>query len=164
MQAKFTWKKKAWSNIYIIYSDGQQIGMLREKTFSNTVYGEFNGKTYSFKTKGFFKQHTEITGCSENMKIGEITFNNWKTKAVISVDNQTVNWKYDNFWNTKWSMHRSDGNTIQYSGSSSGGQIESEIDDAALLLSGLFVTNYFWQISVVVIVAVIIPLFAALSR
>jgi hypothetical protein len=39
---------------------------LKDKTFSQTVNGELNGKEYTFKTKGFIKQHTEIIDSLKN--------------------------------------------------------------------------------------------------
>ena len=164
MQTKIRWKKELFSNLYSIYSNGQQIGKLKDKTFFQTANGELNGKKYTFKTKGFFKQHTEIIDNLENKVIGEITYNNWMTKATISVANKTINWKYDNLWNTKWSIFNSEGIKIQYSGSSTSGQIDSNIDDALLLLSGLYVTNYYWQMTVVVLVAVFVPIWTTVLR
>ena len=164
MQTKLKWKKNYFSNLYIIYSNGKQIGKLKDKTFCQTANGELNGKEYTFKTKGFFKQHTEIIDNLENKVIGVITYNNWMTKATISIDNKTINWKYDNSLNTKWSVFNSEGIKIQYSSSCISGQIDSNIDDALLLLSGLYVTNYYWQMTVIILVAVFIPIWTTLFR
>jgi hypothetical protein len=164
MQTKLRWKKNLFSSSTIIYSNGQRIGELKDKTFSQTANGELNGKKYSFKTKGFFKQQTDIIDGFENKVVGEITYNNWKTNAIISIDNKTINWKYDNLWNTKWSIFDSEGINIKYSGSSTSGQIDSNIDDSMILLSGLFVTNYYWQKTVAVLVAVFVPIWSAISR
>lgn len=163
MQTKLSWKKNFFSNSYSIYSNGQQIGVLKDKTFSQTANGQLYDKEYTFKTKGFFKQQTEIIDSSVNKVVGKIQYNSWMTKATISVDNKTINWKYDNLWNTKWSICNSEGINIQYAGSSTSGQIDSNIDDALLLLSGLFVTNYYWQTTVAVLVAVFVPIWTANS-
>jgi hypothetical protein len=158
MQTNLKWEKNFFSDLYCIYSNGQQVGILKDKTFSQTANGELNGKKYTFKTKGFFKQHTEIIDHIENKVIGEITYNNWMTKATILVDNKTIYWQYDNLWNTKWSIFNSEGIKIHYSGSFTSGQIDSNIEDALLLLSGLYVTNYYWQMTAAVLVAVFVPI------
>lgn len=157
MQTKFRWKKHLFSNSYNIYSNGQQIGILKDKTFSQTANGQLNGKAYTFKSNGFFKQRTVIINSLENRVIGVITYNNWMTKALISVNYKTTHWQYDNLWNTKWSIFSSEGGIIKYSGSSTSGQINSNIDDELLLLSGLFVVNYYWQMTIAVIIAVFVP-------
>jgi len=80
------------------------------------------------------------------------------TKASLSINDKRANWRYDNPWSTKWSIFNSEGIEIKYSGRSRKGQIESNSDDPLLLLSGLFVTNYYWQMTVVVLVAVFVPI------
>ena len=77
------------------------------------------------------------------------------------IGDKTINWQFDNLWNTKWSIFNSEGIKIQYSGSSTSGQIDSSIDDALLLLSGLYVIDYYWRKKIVLIVAVFIPIWTS---
>lgn len=163
MQTNLTWKKGLFSTTYSIYSNGRQIGKLNEKSFSQTAYGELNNRKYIFKTKGLLKQHTQIIDGLENKVIGEITYSNWMTKASILVNGKTINWKYDNIWNTKWSIYDSEGINIKSSCSMASGQIESNVDDALLLLSGLYVTNYYKQMTIAVLIAVFVPLWTTIA-
>jgi len=158
MKIRFMWSKGLFSNLYKIHSDGELIGNLRDKSFSQSAKGVFKGKEYIFKTNGFLKQHTIIIDCFDNKVIGRIEYNNWMSKAIISINNKTVNWKYDNIWNTKWSLFDSDGIIMTFTGSTTKGQIYSNVDDALLILSGLFVTNYYWQMTIAVLVAVFVPI------
>ena len=158
MQKSLSWKKGLLSDSYRIYSNDQQIGKLKNKTFSQSSDGEINGKEYTFKTKGFIKQHTEIIDNSDNSVIGEITYNNWMTKALLSIQNKKINWKYDNIWNTKWSIYDSNGIQIKYAGSSTNGHIDSNTEDDLLLLTGLYVTNYYWQMTIVIVIAAFLPI------
>jgi len=157
MQTNLTWKKGGFSNLYRIYRADKQIGTLKDKSFNQIAYCEYEGKEYTFKTKGFFKQHTEIIDSRENTVIGKITYDSWKTKATISIDGKIINWQYNNFWNTKWSLSSEEGTAIHYAGSTVKGKIDSNADDPLLIVSGLFVTYYYWQISLAVIIAVLIP-------
>ena len=160
MKKNLTWKKQFFSSTCLLYSDGQIVGMLKDKPFSQSAIGKLNGKEYAFKTKGLFKQNTEIIDSKENKVIGTIAYSNWMTKATISLTDKLINWKYDNLWNTKWRIFDNEGIEIKYTGSSTSGRIESNADDAVLLLSGLFVPNYFWQMSVAVLVVILIPIWA----
>ena len=160
MKTNLRWEKEIFSSTYSIYSNNQLIGKLKDKTFSQSADGELNGKEYLFMTKGLFKQRTEILDKADNKVIGEITYNTWMTKASLSFNNKKANWKYDNMWSTKWSIFDSEGIEIKFSGLSRKGQIETNSDDPLLLLSGLFVTNYYWQMTVVVLVAVFVPIWA----
>ena len=158
MKNSFRWKKRVFSSTYNIYSNGQVIGKLKDRIFSQAADGEINGKSYTFKTKGFFKQKTKIIDNKDNTIIGEITYNNWMTKAELSIHDQKSKWKYDNLWNTKWSIYKPDDIKIKYAGSSSKGQIDSNAKADLLLLSGLFITNYYWQMSIAVMIAVFVPI------
>ena len=60
METTLRWKKSLCCELCKIYSNGQQVGKLKEELFSQKAIGELNGKEYIFKTKGFFKQHTDI--------------------------------------------------------------------------------------------------------
>lgn len=161
MQTNLTWRKGVFSNFYKIYSNGEQIGNLKDKSFSQSCIGVLDNKKFLFQTKGFLKQKTQIIDIVENKMVGEINYNNWMTKATITINNKTTNWKYHNLWNTKWSIFNSEGINIKYSGSSTGGQIDSNIEDPLLLLSGLFVINYYWQMTIVILVAVFVPIWTA---
>jgi hypothetical protein len=160
MKPSLTWTKGVFSSMFQIYSNGELIGNLKDKTFSQSAKGIFNDKVYIFKTNGFFKQSTDIIDCSDNKVIGRIEYSNWMTKAVISINNKTVYWKYDNIWNTKWTIFDSTGILMSFKGSTTKGQIDSNLDDASLILSGLFVTNYYWQISATIMIVALIPILA----
>ncbi|MGQ1785254.1 MULTISPECIES: hypothetical protein [unclassified Saccharicrinis] len=164
MQTNLTWKKGLFSSNYSIYSNGTLIGELRDKSFSQSAYGEMDGKKYVFKTKGFFKQHTDIIDASNGRIIGQISYNNWMTKATISLNHKTVFWKYDNIWNSKWSIFDSEGTDVRYFSSSNKGSIESNSEDPLLILSGLFVTNYYVQMTIAVMVGVFVPIITTLSN
>lgn len=158
MLTTFTWTKGILSSLYQIYLNGEQVGTLKDKSFSQSAKGILSGKEYIFKTNGFFKQSTDIIDCSDNKVIGKIEYSNWMTKASISINNNTFYWKYDNIWNTRWTIFNSNGIMISFKGSSTSGQIDTNLEDAALILSGLFVTNYYWQISATIMIIVLIPI------
>lgn len=164
MEPKLSWKKGFFDSTYKIYSDGVVIGSLKDKTLSQSAEGEFNGKTYTFKTKGFIKQTTQIIDSQSNEIIGEIAYNSWMTKANIRILDKSINWKYDNLWNTKWSISNTEGIQINYSGSSGSGKIESNTNEGLLLLTGLFVTNYYWQMTLTIIIAAFIPIWVSVMN
>ena len=158
MKNNLTWSKGLFSSLYQIYSNGKQHGNLVDKPFSRTTKGMFNGKEYLFRNTGFFNQKTEIVDCSDNNVIGEIDYNSWRNKATVSVNGRTYNWKYDNLWNTRWSISDSNGKSIKFNSSTTKGHIDAYTDDGLLVLSGLFVKNFYLQAAfVVILIAVIIP-------
>ncbi|MCF8307705.1 MAG: hypothetical protein K9I68_01715 [Bacteroidales bacterium] len=161
MQNNIYWKKGILSDTYRVYSEGKQIGELRNKAFSQSSVGEMNGKSYTFKIKGIFKPHTEIIDNVTNTVIGEIAYSNWKTKASLSIHGRKYNWNNDNVWNTKWSINDADKIVMKYKGYSGGGEVETDIHDDLLLLTGVYVINYYRQMTIIIAAAVMVAIIAS---
>jgi hypothetical protein len=160
MKSILHWKSPFFGNTFQIFSGETIFGMLRERPWKQTSYGELNGKKFNFVTKGFFSQETLVFNADTAELLATISFNSWHTKAsVVLPGGKIYTWKYDNFWNTRWSINDYQETFIKYKGSSGKGSIESDNPDDMLILTGLFITNYYWQISVAVIIAVLIPVF-----
>ena len=167
MTTLLNWKKGFFKSTYQIFAGNVPIGYLRENTWSQTAEGEINGKRYSFKISGFFNPKTTILDSNGIDIIGTITYSSWMTKATITLKDTLIQWKYDNAWNTKWSMTSSDGTIINYKGSSSKGSIEylkGDEGNELHLLTGLYITNYYWQITFAVLVACFVPIMAATAN
>jgi hypothetical protein len=162
METKLNWKKGFLKETYEIYSDGVLVGTLKENIWKQKAYGELNGQKIIFQTNGFFKQETQIIDPVFNLQIGKITYNSWMTKAAIEYGNKIANWKCDNVLNTRWSIIDSEAIQIHYQGSSLKGSIINQSQDGLLLLTGLYITNHYWQISMVVIIAILIPIITAI--
>jgi len=164
MNTYLQWKRNFFSSKYRIYANGLLIGKLEEKTFSRFDVGILNDKKYIFKSKGFFSQHTEIVDAKDHAVIGEITYSGWRSKATLKTPGKNAYWKYDNVWHSRWSISSFSGSQIKYAGSATSGKIESNTDDPLLLLSGLFVTNYYRQVSIAVMVAIFIPIWTSMQH
>ena len=161
MKTTLIWKKRAFSTSYQIFSDKEPIGQLENHAFKQIADGIFRQKRYRFKTKGLFKQETQIIDVKSNQIIGTIAYNSWMSKATIQFTDRTVNWKYDNGWQTRWSLYDSLGIYMKFAGGYSKGTIEYEEEDDLLVLTGLFVTNYYQQAMIAIMVAVLIPIWVS---
>ncbi|MCT8339195.1 hypothetical protein MG296_03950 [Flavobacteriaceae bacterium TK19130] len=157
MTLNLHWKKKFFSNQYRIFENGREVGHFKDQPFSNTTIAGLKGQKYTFKTTGFFKRHTEVLDAS-NTVVAEIEYGNWMRTASISIKGDVYSWKYDNTWNTKWSIRNHKGIEINYAGSSTKGEIKANVEDTVLVLAGLFITNYYWQTTVAVMIAIMIPI------
>jgi hypothetical protein len=158
------WKRGTFSRTGMILDNDNPIGKLKENTWTQSATGEINGKKYHFKTKGFLRQKTQITDQESKDFVGSINYNTWMTKAKIEFQNTVLHWKYTNTWQTQWSMFLDDKELIKYRGSATKGNIEYDETEDLYILTGLFVTNYFWQISLAVIIAVLIPVWLTVIR
>mgnify|MGYP000352320292 CR=1 FL=1 len=158
MKSLLSWKRGVFSSTCRIFSGEETIGELSNSTFKLTSHGVIRNKRYLFKTKGLFKQETQILDEVSDKVLGNITYNSWKSRATIQFTDRTVYWKYDNRWQSKWSLFDDQGILMKFAGGSSKGTIECEEDNDLLVLTGMFVTNYYQQAMIAVLVAVFIPI------
>ena len=154
---KITWNKSLFSGTYKIYQRGKPIGFLVNRTFSNTYDANIFDEKYTFLSQGFFKQNTKIIDRQKNTVIGKIEYNTWMNRAIITIDDTKFLWKFDNMWNTKWSLVNKQNERISFQGTSRNGEIISEVENPLCFLCGLYVTNCNWQTATVAI-AVMIPI------
>ncbi len=162
MEIKLNWKRGLFKNTTQICSENSSVGKIREHTWSGSAQGELNGKNYIFKTQGFFRQQTLIINPLDNEIIGEIHFNTWMTNATIRILDKVYKWKYDNWLNTRWSIYSPEEILIHYGGSWAKGRILSGTNEDLLILTGLYVINYYWQTAAVLFVAVLLPVWITL--
>lgn len=158
MKSVLNWKRGTFSTTCRIFSGKEPIGELTNNAFKQTAHGVIHNKRYLFKTKGLFKQETQILDEVSHQLLGNITYNSWKSRATIRNADRTLFWKYDNGWQTRWSLYDDQGILMKFAGGSSKGTIECEEEDDLLILTGMFVTNYYQQAMIAVIVAVFIPI------
>lgn len=145
MYLLISWRKGFFSNTYQFNSNGMQVGFLKLKSWSQKANGKLNDKEYDFKTAGFFKKETIITETSTNSIIGVVSYNLWKSKAMLKLsNNQEYQWQYTNFWHSKWSVSSSNW-FVNYHGSSIKGEINANTSDEMLILAGFYISNFFWQ-------------------
>lgn len=161
MKQTLTWKKKTFSEVYQIYDGIRQIGYLKNSSFSQTSHGTINGKHYQFKTNGFFNQETIIIDGATFQPIGQIRYNSWMSKAQIMYGDKRISWQYINAWNTRWTLTDEKGLRYLCQKTGSGGSIEVNEQDDALTLTSLFITNYYQQMTIAVMVAVFIPIYVS---
>jgi len=158
MNKQLHWKKGAFSTNYQIFSKEQSIGQLQDNAFKRYSDGEIRNKKYRFLTEGVFKQNTKIIDRESNEVIGSIQYNSWMSKADIKINNRSYHWKYDNAWQTRWSISDEKGVLLNFAGGMTKGSIEGDDPHDLHVLTGLFVTNYYTQAGIAVFVAVFIPI------
>lgn len=158
MKNTFNWKKGTFSSTIRIFSGEELIGELTDHAFKQKAEGHIRNKQYRFKTKGLFKQDTQIMEGESDLIIGNISYNSMMSKATIQFPDRTVYWKYDNKWQTRWSLFDNQGTLINFAGGHYKGSIECDEVEELLLLSGMFVTNFYQQAMIAIMVAIFIPI------
>ena len=161
MNSRFNWKRGTFSSTYEIFDGDLLIGKLKDSSFRQTSEGMIHNKGYRFRTSGIFKQETQIVDGESDRVLGTITYNSWKSRADIQLSGGLFQWKYDNIWQTRWRLYNEKGVQMSFAGGMSKGTVDFDSPDDLLLLTGLFVTNYYRQMGIAVLVAVLLPIWLA---
>ena len=159
MKTILNWKKGLFKTIYEIYSESNLVGYLNEKSLTESSHGELYGEKYYFKVKGLLNQETRVFKNENNTPIGKINYNSWMTRARIEYSGKVYYWKYDNTWNKDWRLYNAEGLQVKYNSSSSKGSIEYELQDNFLVLTGLYINNFYWKTALILLIAVFLPVF-----
>lgn len=136
---KVNWKKNIFSSKYKLFSQDKKVGELNSEKYGRISIGEINNKSFKFQKKSFFSSKIEIIDLSLNKVIGNIKFNKWSYKAKLNIKGKKFDWRYDNFWQTKWNISENDFSIIKFNKSTFKGEIKSKASNDLLLLCGLLI-------------------------
>lgn len=157
MEQFLTWRKGLFDSNYQVYNHSQIQASLFFNSWKNDARGIGLYKTYFFTTKGLLNPVTKITD-QNAQEIGSIIYHFWQLKATIALNNQEhSSWAFSNAWLSKWTINNHQGKEIKYQASSGSGIIFSDNDDELLLLSGLFIKEFFARILILFFTILILP-------
>lgn len=157
MATNLYWGKRPFLNTVQICSAYYPIGKLFYKTFSQGAQGELNGKSYSFNTSGFLKQRAEIIDNLSGKRIGRIIYSGRMNRASLFINGKNLNLNFCNWRNTKWQISDTKNVLINYEGTSTGGQIDSNTDNDLLVLTGIFIKSYYCKMVILCVFLAFIP-------
>lgn len=157
MEHFLTWRKGLFDSNYQIYKQSQIQASLFFSSWKNNARGIGLHESYFFTTEGFSNPITKITD-QNGQEIGLITYHFWQLKASISLNKQEhSSWSFSNAWLSKWTINNFQGKEIHYQASSGSGTVFSNNEDELLLLSGLFIKEYFARILILFFILLILP-------
>ena len=156
MQRLLTWRKGLFDSDYQLYTNGEIKGSLIFSSLKNNARG-IALKNYYFTTEGFFNPITKIRDENHN-QIATINYNTWKLKATVTYNNlDHASWSYTNGWLSHWSITNHRDKLIQYHSTTGAGHANSDNDDELLLLSGLFIREFFSRAIILLVIVILIP-------
>jgi len=176
MERYYIWRKEIFNSHYQIYAQNEIKGSLIFNHASNSARG-IAAKNYYFMTQGYLHPVTVIR--DENFtEIGKIEYHFWKLKASVHLTNQThAFWQFGNGRLSQWSITSNNApdstgisdtgsassrfaNTtqIRYKSKTGAGWIQSDIDDELLLLTGLYIREFFSRATLILLLLVLFAL------
>jgi hypothetical protein len=158
MNSVLIWKRGFFSSSCKVFSNQSIVAILKSSFSFSTVYLDLNNKRYEFRTKGWFKPNTIIVDVENQSIVGNITYNGWSNKAFVNYQNEIAFWKMGGIGCSSWSvMSPTEGDAV-YKGLITGGTIFYQSENLLYPLTGLFVRYYFYQVSLSMLLAAMVPL------
>lgn len=151
MSSVLHWQKGIFSCSYQLLSKGNKIGALKARSYARSATGMLHGTSYRFKTQGLWKKKTEIFDPKTGKSIGKIHYNCWLPEARIEYGEEVLYWKFDSLLPSRWSIYDESGEKISYRGWSANGQAKSALKDDFWMLTGLFISNYYWELGAILV-------------
>lgn len=153
-----TWKKKWFDSTYHLFQEETPVGQLEPHTWKLLVTGSFNKKTFEFRRVGFFRNYVSINNVQNNIQEGSISFHKWTGKPTLTLrSGKPYALHYTNTWHSKWALSNNEDEIIYYKGNSTKGEVNTNNDNEILILSGLYLADNHWRLTLVILFVIIIP-------
>jgi len=157
--AKFiNWRSNWLSGDFQLFVDGIQKGMISFGSWRSDAEGVFDDKNYFFSNVGFWQSRTNVIDRKTNELVAVITYDSWKSKAVISLKSgERYEWTSTGIWKSQFTVSNYNNERITYNASSYSGAISSDTDNELLIVSGLFI-KHIYNKRLVTLIACFMPI------
>jgi len=155
MSKFINWKSDWFNGNFQLFVDGLQKGAITFGIWKSDAESIFEDKNYQFVNDGFWRSSTKVIDKKTNEVVAMITYDSWKSKAVISLKSgEQYEWKSTGIWKSQWTVSNYNDEHIMYSSSSNSGAISSDTDNELLILAGLFIKQIYNKRAVLIIVCI----------
>ncbi|WP_343524123.1 hypothetical protein [Pedobacter sp.] len=157
MSKLFNWKSDWFSNNFHLFVEEIQKGAITFGTWRSNAESRFEDQNYQFVNEGFWQSSTRITDKKTNEVLALITYDSWKSKAVISLKTgEQYEWKAKGVWKSQWTVSNYKDEHIVYTSGSNSGSIASDTDHKLLIIAGLFIKQVYNK-RTILMMACIVP-------
>lgn len=161
MAKLINWKQNWLNSKLELFVDGLQMGAIIFSRWKNQAESTFAHQDYLFKCEGFWLKKTNIFDQKTNELVAEITYGNWKSKAIIRLaSGEEYEWTPTNFWKSQFTVSNHIDTNIVYQRCSKTGSITSNVDTALLIVAGLYIKQVYNKRGMAV-VASFVPIMVA---
>ncbi|MBO9672221.1 MAG: hypothetical protein J7577_02160 [Sphingobacteriaceae bacterium] len=144
MSKFINWKNDWFSRNFQLFVDGAQKGMITFSAWRSDAESMFEDKNYQFVNENFWQSRTKVIDRKTNQVVAIITYDNWKSKAIISLNNgEQYEWKSTGIWKRQFTVSNYKDEHIMYSSGSNSGSISSDTDNELLIIAGLFIKQVY---------------------
>lgn len=144
-----SWKSNFTETECRIFRGKVIAGILKTTLWKYDGRGELDGYMLTFRTKGFFKSHTEIRDIQGEHVLGGIDYNVFRSKAWITFEGVRYDWRLESWFRGKWVVgnNESEARFESVGFWKREGRVINEDIPAPVILASFFVQGFFHKIS-----------------
>jgi len=156
MEQVLYWRKGLFDSNYQVFDQQQLKFSMNFSSWQNSAIATTQSGIYLLKSEGFSKPETRILN-NQNETLATITYDWLGFKArVVFASGEILDWRYQNSWLSRWSLNNLKDKQILFSASAGNGNIHSNVNDDMLVLTGLFIREYYSRLLFGLIILIII--------
>lgn len=146
MEQVLFWRKGLFDSNYQVFDQQQLKFSMNFSSWQNSAIATMQTGIYLFKSEGFSKPETRILD-NQNQVLATITYHWLGFKAkIVFASGETFDWSYQNSWLSRWSLNNLKDKQILFNASAGNGNIHTNIEDDMLIVTGLFIREYYSRI------------------
>jgi len=158
MEQTLNWRKGLFDSNYQVINNGYLKFSLNFSSWKNSAIATTQSGIYLLKSEGLSKPETRIID-NKHTVLAVITYDWLKFKAkIVFASGETFDWSFQNSWLSRWSLNNHKDKQILFNASTGNGLIHTNIDDDMLILSGLFIREYYSRLLIGFIILVCLML------
>jgi len=140
------WNKSIFDSNYQVFGNALLKFSINFSSLRNSAIATTLNEIYLFKSEGYSNPETKIlNNKNETLAIIKYDWLSFKAK-IFYPSGEVADWSYQNSWLSRWSVNDHQNKQIIYNSSTGNGLIHSNTDDELLLVSGLFIREYYNRI------------------
>ncbi|GGI25161.1 hypothetical protein [Pedobacter mendelii] len=156
MEQILNWRKGLFDSNYQVIGNGLLKFSINFSSLKNTAIATTQKGIYLLKSEGYSNPETKILN-NRNEVLAVIRYDWLGFKAkIIFTSGEEFDWSFQNSWLSRWSVNNHKDKQIIYNSSTGNGIIHSNTDDDLLILTGLFIREYYTRLLFAFVVLVFI--------
>ncbi|MFC4210186.1 hypothetical protein ACFOWA_03275 [Pedobacter lithocola] len=146
MEQTLNWRKGLFDSNYQVFGNALLKFSINFSSLKNSAIATTQQGIYLLKSEGYSNPETKILN-NKNEVLAVIRYDWLGFKAqIFFTSGEKFDWSFQNSWLSRWTINNHKDKQVIYNSSTGNGLTHSNVDDDLLILTGLFIREYYTRI------------------
>lgn len=156
MEQALSWRKDVFDSNYQVFMNQSLRFSINFISLKNCAIATTQEGIYLLKSEGYLTPNTKIIN-NKNEVLAVISYDLLSFKAKIFYSSgEKFEWSFQNSWLKRWSINNHFDKQILYHSTSGNGLIQANVADDILIMTGLFIKEFYTRILFVLIIILVL--------